>query len=403
MPTSRRPPPTAPAGPVAPARLAFASLDGLRGIAAAMVLGMHAYELAGEPASVPAPIAWLLRLGWSGVDVFFVLSAFLLALPFVRAAHGAPRPDLRTYARRRALRILPAYYAQLVVLLVLFAVGAAAWMPQGPPAAGAIVAHLVLWLDAWPWVPAMLPPWWTLPVEMGFYLLLPWLVLGLAPGRRRWLVLVVVASLAWRLGIAHAGLPRGEEIQWANHLPGRLHEFVVGLFAADWFVARQAEGRLPTARRADTWAVVAIAVFVVLPALGWLDGPVPYGGVPSAHPLLLGWHLYAGLVVAVLIVALATGAGAVARALTAAPLRVLGRISYGLYLWHFPVLLALRESLGGRAMAARDFGGYLLAGAFLSLLAAGLSWVLIEQPALRRAHAAAPAKRNDPSARGHVR
>jgi peptidoglycan/LPS O-acetylase OafA/YrhL len=407
MPTARRQPPAASVAPVAPDGAPFASLDGLRGVAAAMVVGLHAYELAGEPAGVPTPIAWLLRLGWSGVDIFFVLSAFLLALPFVRALRGAAPPDLATYARRRVLRILPAYYVQLVVLLVLVALGAAAWLPGGPPSAGAVAAHVVLWFDAWPFVQSLLPPWWTLPVEVGFYLLLPWLVRGLAPGRRRWLVLVVLASLGWRVAMAHAGLPRAEEVLWANQLPGRLHEFVVGLFAADWFVARQAQGRLPSARRAAAWAALAGAVFVALPALGWVAGPTPYGGTPSPHPLLVGWHLYAGIVVAVLVVALASGAGPLGRAFAAPPLRVLGRISYGLYLWHYPVLLALRDALGGRDAAAREFGGFLLVGALLSLLAAGLSWTLVERAALRLAHKApeppAPARPPRRSARGDVR
>ena len=74
-----------PVAPPAPEPNEIASLTGLRGLAAVGVLGLHAIQFAGYPAGVPAPLAWLLKMGWAGVDVFFVLSAFLLSLPFARA------------------------------------------------------------------------------------------------------------------------------------------------------------------------------------------------------------------------------------------------------------------------------------------------------------------------------
>jgi peptidoglycan/LPS O-acetylase OafA/YrhL len=368
-----------PDAPVVPANGEIAPLTGLRGLAAAAVLGLHAFLLAGQP-ELPAAPTWLLRMGWTGVDVFFVLSGFLLALPFARAALGlVPTPDRRLYARRRVMRIVPAYYVQALVLLALGiagVAGAGAWRPAG---AGEVVAHALLWINAWPLAEAHLPHWWTLPVEMGFYLLLPVLAWALAGRRWPWLLALIAASLAWRALILSAGLPRPETMLWADHLPGRIDQFVVGMLAARWFVARRPGWLSPG--RAAALGLLAIAAFLALPALGWAAGTAPYTGAPSAHPLLLGWHLFAALVVAVLIVALAHGAGALGRALEVPPLRLLGVVSYSLYLWHYPVLLAVRDGLGGRDAAGADFVRFLVAGTLASLAVAVASWWLVERPA----------------------
>ena len=86
-------------------------MTGLRGLAALAVLLLHAFVLGGQPTSLPPPLHWLFAMGWSGVDVFFVLSAFLLSQPFLRAQATGASVSLKSYAWRRALRILPAYYA----------------------------------------------------------------------------------------------------------------------------------------------------------------------------------------------------------------------------------------------------------------------------------------------------
>src|SRR5690349_3363657 len=78
------------------------ALTGLRGLAAAGVLVFHVAVVGGKLQDLPAPIAWLCGMGWTGVDVFFTLSAFLLTLPFVEARErGTPPPSLREYARHR--------------------------------------------------------------------------------------------------------------------------------------------------------------------------------------------------------------------------------------------------------------------------------------------------------------
>jgi len=244
-----------------------------------------------------------------------------------------------------------------------------------------VVAHLLLWLNAVPRIPAQVPPWWTLPVEAGFYLLLPLFASWLRPGRWRWLLLVIVASLAYRFALMHAGLDRAQQVAWVDHLPGRLHEFLIGMLAAYAYMTWRARGVLPSPARADVLGVLAIAAFIALPALGYRSLGHAYRGAPTADPLLLCWHLFASVVVAALLLALVSGARWLTRALAVPPLRALGAISYSLYLWHYPVMLALREALGGFDGIRQEFVPFFFYSLVFSLLAAVASWYLVERPA----------------------
>ena len=362
------------------------ALTGLRGLAAAMVLLFHCYVLAGSPAQVSAPLAWLAAIGWSGVDVFFTLSAFLLAIPFLRAqAAGEAAPLLRDYFRHRAWRILPAYWVQVAILFVLALGGSAAAGWSSPDAASLAVNSLFLY-DL---LPGRFPPvssWWTLPVELGFYLLLPWCVRLLRPGRWPWLLLAIVASLAFRAWILRLGLPRAQEIDWSEHLPGRLHQFALGLFAA-WILLRWR--RLFAAwspGQRDAVAALALLAFLALPAWALPYTGRPFNGATSPQWPLLCWHLFSGALVGLLLVVLCAGASLLGRAFASSGLRGLGTISYSLYLWHVPVLLAVRESMGGYAVAKADFWTFAFSGVLFSLLVAGASWWLVERPAQRLGH-----------------
>lgn len=358
------------------------ALTGLRGLAALAVLCLHTYTLAGSPATVAAPVAWLFAMGWSGVDVFFTLSAFLLTMPFLKAQQsGDAPPGWRQYGLRRVARILPAYYGQIAILLLLVATGigsAAAWTEATP---GSVFAHLVLWLNAVPRIPAQLPPWWTLPVEVGFYLLLPLFVRLLRPGRWRWLLLLIAASLAYRFVLMHAGLDRGQQVAWVDHLPGRLHQFLIGMLAAYAFVSWRGRALLASPLRADILGVIAIVAFIALPALGYLSLGRAYQGAPVADPLLLCWHLLASLVIAALLLSLVSGARLLTRLFAAPLLRALGAISFSLYLWHYPVMLLLREALGGFEAVRATWVPFFFYSLVFSLVAATVSWWLVERPA----------------------
>lgn len=356
------------------------ALTGLRGLAALAVLGMHAFVLAGSPASLWPPFAWLLAMGWSGVDVFFTLSAFLLTIPFVEAEKaGQPPPDLRRYGLRRLLRIVPAYYVQIAILLSLGAFAAQTTVAWASPSLGGVLAHALFWINAWPIVPAQVAPWWTLPVEMAFYLLLPLFARFLRAGRWPWLLLIIAASLLYRVAIMQAGLSRMQEVFWVEHLPGRLHQFLIGMLAAYALVRAPAMLQFSRARL-DALCTAALVAFLLLPALGFLHGNKAFQGAPVNDMLLLGWHLYASVLVALLLLALVAGAPSWNRVFSAAPLQALGWISYSLYLWHYPVLLALRESMGGLIAVQADFASFFVQGLLFSTLAAIASWWLVERP-----------------------
>jgi peptidoglycan/LPS O-acetylase OafA/YrhL len=359
-------------------------LTGVRGLAAFAVVCLHAYILAGEPDSVPRPLAWLFAMGGSGVDVFFTLSAFLLTLPFVEASlNAAPTPDLSVYGKRRLLRILPAYYVQIVVLVALGALGVNGGWVWNSPSVTTLLAHFVFFLNAWPFVAAQVPPWWTLPVEMGFYLLLPLFARCLRPGRWPWLLLAIAASLGYRYWLMHADLSMGRQIVWGDQLPGRLHQFLIGMLAAYAFVRLKARNALPAGRVADWLALAAIASFLALPALGFPITGQAYLGEPNGHPLLQGWHVFASLIVALLLVSLASGAPILGRAFSWPPLQALGLISYSLYLWHYPVMLAVRDAVGGFDTARGDFWTYFFYSLLLSVIVALVSWWMVELPAQR--------------------
>jgi peptidoglycan/LPS O-acetylase OafA/YrhL len=292
----------------------------------------------------------------------------------------------------RAARLLPAYHLQLVVLALLGLAGvkAVGWKPDD---AGTVLAHALLWLNAWPWVPAHLGPWWSLAVEAVFYISLP-LVLPLLRSRRRALVLLLVAALLallWRAGVAGADIGIEQRIGWSEHAPGRWVQFVAGAVLAAWWSGVWQAGA--SARRATPPAgvggggtlLLALAALALLMALPLLGGARPYNGVVDARPFTWAWPLLTTLpVLALLHAVLSAPAGGMLRGLLgSAPLRGLGVVSYGLYLWHYPVQWLLRQQLGGYVPPSWGVEGFALASLLLTLPIAALSWRLLEQPVLR--------------------
>jgi len=248
-----------------------------------------------------------------------------------------------------------------------------------------VAANGLFLYDPVPLAAPALPTWWTMPVELGFYLLLPWFARLLRPGRWQWLLLAIVASLAWRWWVLHAGFTRPQEIAWAEHLPGRLHQFIIGMLAA-WALWRwRAVLAALSPLQRDLLAAGAVLLFLALPALAIPQLGAVYGGAPMANGLLFGWHLYASVVVALLLLALASGPSRAARVFGSDGLCALGLVSFSLYLWHYPVLMALRESLGGFQAVRSEFGPFMFYGLLFSLLVAGASWWLVERPAQQRA------------------
>lgn len=354
-------------------------LTGLRGLAALWVLLFHAWAVCGEPNFGGYGLAAPFAVGWAGVDVFFTLSAFLLSLPFAAWRLGlAPRPALKRYFTRRVLRIFPAYYVQLAILLVLAAVfGIGRTLNPHD-----FLAHLGLWLLIGD--PPVMPlngVWFTLPIEFAFYLMLPLLALLLAPRRWPWLLLgaVLFAFLyRWHAYIGVATAPVPVRVNVIERFPGRIDQFVIGMVAAYFYIVWRARGTLQRAT-ADRllWlgllglALVCAAIYVVR-ATYW-DG----------HPLLFCWHLLVSLALAALLLGCASGSRLGAPLFGNRVVRYLGEISFGVYLWHFPILSWLAPVLVPNAEPALRLALVLPVLIGLTVAAAHLSYVLVERPFLR--------------------
>lgn len=364
-------------------------LTGLRGFAALWVLVYHVWVDATPRAITlgPLDLTPLFSGGSSGVDLFFTLSAFLLSLPYAsRQIEGAPPPSLRTFWLRRVQRILPAYYAQLLVLAALAGVfGIGAW-----PTARQFVGNLLLFTDFGPFgaVP-MNPVTYTLPIEFGFYLLLPLLATWLRPRRWPWLALfAIVVTQLWRHlmfpHVAHADVSL--RVIAMEQLPGRLDQFVAGMLAAYAYTRAVASGRAANARANDALLLIGIALFVaLLYAVHYSIGTYWDG-----HPLLFVWHGLAGVAAALMLYASARGSRIARVLFDNAPLRWLGLVSFGVYLWHFPILLWLDA-----AHAFDGIDGYrlpwmlpIVLGA--TSLVAAISWRWVELPFLRRGRPRSP-------------
>jgi peptidoglycan/LPS O-acetylase OafA/YrhL len=341
-------------------------LDGLRGIAAVAVLVLHVWMYTG--ANDPGHSVLVDRvLGEfrTAVLLFFVLSAFLLAAPWVAASRGErPPPDLGRFAVRRIARIVPGYLLALAGSLVLL-------HGTGHPR-DIDLDHLPLFLlfvpNIDPETRTMLdPPMWSLHVEVTFYLVLPvigWALMRLArrdhvSGPLALCLALAGASVGWiALSYAAGWEP---EVTWT--LPTYLGAFACGIGAAVLAHGR----RLSAAGASGLFAAGAAAVF--LNAMWHSAGETGATGVIVADlPASLG---FAAIVTAVAL--------RPARLLAMQPWRFLGVISLGVYLWHMPVLYALQIQ---EAMPEEFWPAFLhVLGP--SLLLGLASWVLVEQPALR--------------------
>jgi len=362
-------------------------LDGLRAVAAVLVLTTHVGFQTGFTFTGSWPGAAVARFDL-GVPLFFALSGFLLVRPWLGAAvAGRPEPSVRRYLSRRAARILPAYWVVLVVALLTTAAGAGLV---------SVVAHWAL-LQVYLGVPLLgLTQTWSLSTEVAFYLLLPLVAAPIAGrslterGRRVlawWLAAAVALAWIWT-GLAAAGtLPRRS----STWLPGHLDWFAVGLAlaVAESHVRIRPGGRTArvatdVGRHPGTALLLAGAAFwLVCTPLG---GPATLATPPPATAVVKE-GLYA--VIAGLLL-LAAGAvdqrrGWVAGALGNRAVQALGRVSYGVFLWHLLVLAGVLAVLGRQPFTG-GFWPVLLLTLLGTVAVSAVSWTVLEQPVLRRVH-----------------
>ena len=342
------------------------AIEGLRGVAILWVLLFHYFVLREgkvDDAFIAAVKSWapveaFVRNGYLGVDLFFVITGFLLTLPWFRRAElGLAAPDWRAFYARRARRILPAYYVQLVFLffVVLPLLRPRIWIESTPFVVGNVGAHATFLHYASAFTSSSMGvngALWTLAIEFQYYLLLP----VIAPLFVRWpwrsLVAAAVVAATWRWlatneldalvallqqPVAKAGTTEADiRHLLRTQLPAWSLHFALGVLAGRAWVRQQRA--FPSDARA--WIAPAIASAAVGGLLfTLLHGTSILGG--------LGWIVFPLLIAAVVVAVASMPSTWLSGLVASPPLAALGRISYSAYLYHLPLLLLFNAFLPG--------------------------------------------------------
>jgi peptidoglycan/LPS O-acetylase OafA/YrhL len=237
------------------------AIDGLRFVAIAIVVAFHLTAVLDHAGIRGGWLASLTRLGGHGVHVFFVISGFLLAVPF--AAHGllGERPvDLRRYILRRVTRLGPPYVLSLTATFVfLVAMGRGTFAGLLPHfVAGAAYAHNVVFGGYNPLNFVT----WSLEIEIQFYIVMPLLALVFVIGRpwvrRAILVGGAVGAAAFQVAFVHRGALAGMS------LVGYLQYFLMGLLLADLYLVAWRREPSRSAWWDGIWVIAWVASVVVL-------------------------------------------------------------------------------------------------------------------------------------------
>lgn len=351
-------------GAPSPAKGFIAELDGLRGIAILLVI-VHRFW----PRSATGPWADAAGAGWIGVDLFFVISGFLIA-GILLDTRGEPG-YFRNFYARRILRIFPLYYLFVGGVLVAFSGSAEFREHSGSPIW--YLVHLGNMPEAMldNDVPYWLAPVWSLAIEEQFYLTFPLVVAVVRPERLgRVLVAMIIAAPLIRLGTMLAA-PERERIQYLFTLC-RLDTIAVGCLLAVIFRSVDLEKwRVPIVRSA--------AVIVCVAALFALDT-----GLDRTTPLgrTLGYTVVAFACASVVALVVLFREQHETAALRFAPLAYLGKLCFGLYLLHRPA-----DTIVSAAAAKVGLGDHQLwllpAKLALAVVLATISWRLLERPFLK--------------------
>jgi peptidoglycan/LPS O-acetylase OafA/YrhL len=371
-------------------RIHMPALDGIRGIAILLVIPRNAGLLLDIPVQGHGALyvtRELMQFGWAGVQLFFVLSGFLISGALLDTRRAGDY--YAAFYQRRALRILPLYFGVLALTFLLLAPLRA--LPREVLAAQSHQIWLWAFLSNWTDPLGLGVPgfthFWSLAVEWQFYLLWPLIVRRLdAEGLLRLALLVALASLAIRIAMRAAGCPP----EWVYEFSVcRMDALTLGAAAAAMLRIPAWESRLRGWSVRFPW-LIALAIVAGAPLTrGYPDS----GLVTQTAGMTLLAVCFAGLVVYGALGEVDRAASA-RRILSVASLRSIGKYSYAMYVFHYPLHKLVGAPLIAR-LAPRP--GVLVALAYVACVGlvsyglAWLSWRLLESPCLRWRRYAGPA------------
>jgi peptidoglycan/LPS O-acetylase OafA/YrhL len=313
-------------------------LDGLRGVAIALVVLAHSGQTGYRPeldigrtsiALFPFVVA-----GSLGVEMFFFLSGFVLFLPYARAMVGeGETPTIGHFIDRRFIKIVPSYYLALLATAYFFLQPSS----EAPRLAGEVARHLAFVHTFWPEsISSISGPFWTLGIEVQFYVLFPLIAACMRRAPVRTYLAMLAVGEGWRLYLVNFGL--NEDPYWVSQLPGQIDLFGIGMISAYAFM------RLRPYR--SSVRVSRVATVVAICAAGatmWFLEDLSAVTIATGEGAHQAWHnghrLIFGATFAVLALA-SIFAQAWWRAILGNPLFVwLSVISYNLYLWNCTIVV----------------------------------------------------------------
>ena len=346
------------------------ALDGLRGVAVLLVVVSHFRILV----IWPTTWEWLNNFmagGFLGVDLFFVLSGFLITnLLLGETKRRGTRAILKRFYVRRVFRLMPA-----ILLFLAFHALLALWEKTSMRAefrsARAVIFYHLNWHTIWDKKQSVIDfaHLWSLAIEEQFYIVWPIVLLGLVLVRLKPRVIIgVILSLIFIVYLRRVAL-WDNGTRWSymyTRTDTRVDSLLVGALAA--FVFRYF--RVPPT---FSKVIMYMSLLCALSTFAYF-GP----RVESSKFLYNSGFTLIAVLFAFVVFGLANSDSGLGRALSCRPLRFVGKISYGLYIWHFPVFRAL-----ARHMETGTRIGRLGLGLFLAFTATLISWYVVERPALK--------------------
>jgi peptidoglycan/LPS O-acetylase OafA/YrhL len=345
------------------------ALDGVRAVAVIAVVGYH--------------LGWRwLPGGFLGVDVFFVLSGYLITT-ILLAEHGSRQTiDVVRFWIRRARRLLPALF--VVVAACAVWVGITSTVYELPQRRGDLLAT-IFYFSNWHLIAtsqdyfaqfsgvSIMRHTWSLAIEEQFYLVWPAIVLAtlrLTRRHARSLGLVAAAGAVVSLVAMAALYVPGDPSRAYYGTDARLHQLLIGAVLAVWMRSGRRAGRTPVSTGVSVAATLGLLAAFVAARETWSWYYRGGSAVVAIDAAALIWAVEA-----------APMAG-LARLLASPPFRALGRISYGVYLWHWPIIMAATAPAAVFAWLPGK-AGLDVSRIVLTLLVATLSFTLIEEPIRR--------------------